>query len=91
MVTTAAGQRVLGVGWGVFIIATVWSLALVLSILFYRVRALVSLVFTSSAVILSAIFLALPRASDDEEDEESLQYYLYNKTSRLFEPVSILK
>lgn len=85
--STTGSNRVLGVGWGVFIIAAAWCLALVLGLVFYRVRAILFLVFTSSAAILSAILLALPRARDGQD--ESLYDSAYNQ-SFLNQPVSRL-
>lgn len=79
-----AGNRILGVGWGVFILAAVWCLALVLGLIFYRVRAVLTLIFTSSAALLTAILLALPRSDElpPEDDEDGTSFYIirYNNS-----------
>ena len=54
------GLRVLGVGLGVFLIAFIWFVALVLSLFFHRIRTIFTLAFTGAAAVLSAILLAIP-------------------------------
>lgn len=58
--------RVFGVGLGVFLISLLWFSALVLSLIFYRIRPFLSLVFTCLATALTAVFLALPRAGQND-------------------------
>lgn len=55
--------RVLGVGLGVFFISLFWFVALLLSLMLYRVRAVWPLIFTCLAALLTAILPALPRES----------------------------
>lgn len=52
--------RILGVGIGVFIIAFVWSLALILSVLLYRLRVLFAVILTASAAIITAVLFSIP-------------------------------
>jgi hypothetical protein len=54
------GLRVFGVGLGVFLIAFIWFVALVLSLFFHRIRTIFTLAFTGSATVLTAILLAIP-------------------------------
>ena len=67
-------SRVLGVGLGVFLIAFLWFIALALSLIFYRIRTALSLIFTCMAAVFTAVFLALPRADHSEDQED----YLFN-------------
>ena len=60
-------SRILGVGIGVFIIAFIWSLALILSVLLYRLRVLFAFVLSASAAIITAILFSIPF-----EDENAL-------------------
>ncbi len=66
--------RVLGfdVGLGVFFITFLWFVALILIVIFYRIQTVLSLVFTCLAAVLTAIFLALPRADQKEHDSRPL-------------------
>lgn len=59
--------RIFGVGLGVFFISFLWASALILSLIFYRVRPVLSLTFTCFAAALTAVFLALPRAGQNDE------------------------
>ncbi|KAK3611351.1 hypothetical protein CHS0354_025879 [Potamilus streckersoni] len=59
-----AGERVLGVGIGTFLIALVWSLALFLCVVFSRAQGAVSnagIGVMLIAVLFSVILLVLPR------------------------------
>lgn len=55
------GQRVLGVGWGVFSLAFLWSLLLIAIIVLYRIRALLCLFLTLLVLLVTLILLVLPR------------------------------
>jgi hypothetical protein len=54
------GLRVFEVGLGVFLIAFIWFVALVLSLFFHRIRTIFTLAFTGAATVLTAILLAIP-------------------------------
>ncbi len=56
----AMGARVFGVGIGVVLVAFIWFMALLMSLLFHRIRTILTLVFTGTAAIMTAILLAVP-------------------------------
>jgi hypothetical protein len=68
--------RVLGfdVGLGVFLITFLWFVALVLIVIFYRIQTIISLIFTCLAAVLTAIFLALPRAHEHNKDNDNYPF-----------------
>lgn len=78
--------RVFGfdVGLGVFFILVLWLIALTLIVIFCRIRTVLSLIFTCVAAVLTAIFLALPRA--DQQDDDG--YPLNKISSSKFEIVN---
>lgn len=81
--------RVFGfdVGLGVFFILVLWLIALTLIVIFCRIRTVLSLIFTCVAAVLTAIFLALPRA--DQQDDDG--YPLNKISSSKFEIVSKIR
>lgn len=74
--------RVLGfdVGLGVFLITFLWFVALALIVIFFRVHAVLSLILTCVAAALTAIFLALPRANQIDDDGYSLNALSISKS-----------
>lgn len=60
IVACSMGLRVLGVGAGVFIIALVWFLSILFSLIFVRVNRAFSLFFTALAAVFTAILVAVP-------------------------------
>lgn len=75
--------RVFGVGLGVFFIAFVWFIALFLSLIIYRVRAMWALILTGAAAAFTAVLPALPRESMSCNDPEC--------TTSLVKPIAALK
>lgn len=77
-------QRVLGVGWGVFSLAFLWTLLFIAVILLHRIRALVCLLLTVLASVLTTILLVLPR---EEEGSKSYTTVGNVSDSMTLEPV----